>query len=182
MDAVGNLYFADSANHRIRRISPTGTITTVAGQGTEAFAGDDAPAVSASLDSPRSVAVSPAGLLTLADSDNQRVRQLDAQPAPQIHTIAGFGTTTQGALSLSGPSVVVYGSGSVTATLTTSTATGSVSFLNTSGGTQSTLGAASLNSDAATISTSTLAAGTHSLVAIYPGDATHSAARSTGWR
>ena len=86
MDAVGNLYFADSANHRIRRISPTGTITTVAGQGTEAFAGDNAPAVSASLDSPRSVAVSPAGLLTLADSDNQRVRQLDAQPAPAEFT------------------------------------------------------------------------------------------------
>ena len=148
MDAAGNLYFADSANHRIRRISPAGTITTVAGQGTETFAGDNAPAVSASLDSPRSVAVSPAGLLTLADSGNQRVRQLDALPAPgpDIHTIAGLGTTTQGALSLSGPSVVVYGSGSVTATLTTSTtATGSVTFLDTSGGTQTTLGTAGLN-------------------------------------
>ena len=76
--------------------------------------------------------------------------------------------------------MVVYGSGSVTATLTTSsTATGSVTFLDTSGGTQSTLGAASLNSDAATISTYTLAAGAHSLVAIYPGDATHSAAQSS---
>ncbi len=95
MDAAGNLYFADSANHRIRRISPSGTITTVAGQGTETFAGDSAPAVSASLDSPRSVAVSPAGLLTLADSGNQRVRQLDALPAPgpDIHTIAGLGAT-----------------------------------------------------------------------------------------
>ena len=95
MDAAGNLYFADSANHRIRRISPSGVITTVAGQGTENFAGDGAPAVSASLDSPRSVAVSPAGLLTLADSGNQRVRQLDALPAPgpDIHTIAGLGTT-----------------------------------------------------------------------------------------
>ena len=70
MDAAGNLYFADSANHRIRRISPSGTITTVAGQGTENFAGDGAPAVSASLDSPRSVAVSPAILL-----DARRQRQ-----------------------------------------------------------------------------------------------------------
>ena len=46
MDAAGNLYIADSANHRIRRISAAGIITTVAGQGTEAFAGDGAPAVS----------------------------------------------------------------------------------------------------------------------------------------
>jgi sugar lactone lactonase YvrE len=182
MDSAGNLYFADSANHRIRRISPTGTITTVAGQGTENFAGDGAPAVAANLDSPRSVAISPAGLLTLADSDNQRIRQLDALPAPgpDIHTIAGLGTTTQGVLALSGPSVVAYGSGSITATLaTSSTATGSVTFLDTSGGTQSTLGTASLNSDAATISTSTLAAGAHSLVATYPGDAGHSAAQSS---
>src|SRR5208283_5246791 len=88
IDSAGNLYFADSANHRIRRISPTGVITTVAGQGTETFAGDNALAVSASLDSPRSVAISPAGLLTLADSGNQRIRQLDTLPAPEIHTIA----------------------------------------------------------------------------------------------
>jgi sugar lactone lactonase YvrE len=182
MDAAGNLYFADSANHRIRRISPAGAITTVAGQGTETFAGDGAPAVSASLDSPRSVAVSPAGLLTLADSDNQRVRQLDALPAPgpEIHTIAGLGTTSPGALSLNGPSVVAYGSGAVTATLTTSsTATGSVTFLDTSGGTQITLGTASLNSDSATFSTATLAAGAHSIVATYAGDAGHSAAQSS---
>ena len=86
MDAAGNLYFADSANHRIRRISPMGVITTVAGQGNEGFAGDSAPAVTASLDSPQSVAISPAGLLTLADSGNQRVRQLDAQPAPATST------------------------------------------------------------------------------------------------
>jgi sugar lactone lactonase YvrE len=183
MDSAGNLYFADSANHRIRCISPTGTITTVAGQGTETFAGDNAPAVTASLDSPRSVAISPAGLLTLADTSNQRIRQLDALPAPgpDIHTIAGLGTTSSSeTLSLSGPSVVAYGSGSVTATLTAScTATGSVTFLDTYSGTQTTLGAANLNSDAATISTSALAAAAHSIVATYPGDATHPAAQSS---
>jgi sugar lactone lactonase YvrE len=180
MDAAGNLYFADSANHRIRRISSAGVITTVAGQGTEAFAGDNAPAVTASLDSPLSVAVSPTGQVTLADSGNQRVRQLDAQSTPEIHTIAGLGTTTPGALSLSGPSVVAYGSGSVTATLATSNpATGSITFLDTSGGTQVTLGAAGLNSDSASLNISALAIGAHSLVATYAGDASHSAAQSS---
>jgi sugar lactone lactonase YvrE len=94
LDAAGDVYLADTANQRIRVLSAsTGAISTLAGQGTETFAGDGAPAVSASLDSPRAVALSPAGLLTLADTGNARVRQLDALPAPgpDIHTIAGIG-------------------------------------------------------------------------------------------
>jgi len=179
MDAAGNLYFADSANHRIRRISPSGVITTVAGQGTEAFAGDNAAAAAASLDSPQSVAVSPAGLVTLADSGNQRVRQLDAQTVQDIHTIAGLGTASLGALTLSGPSVTAYGSGTVTAALATSTnETGSVTFLESSGGTQFTLGAAGLSADTATFSTTMLGAGAYNIIATYAGDATHSAAQS----
>ena len=179
MDAAGNLYFADSANHRIRRISTSGVITTVAGQGMEAFAGDSAAATAASLDSPQSVAVSPTGLLTLADSGNQRVRQIDAQTTPEIHTIAGLGTTMPGALSLSGPTVVAYGSGAMTATLATSTnATGSITFLEGSGATQVTLGSAGLSADAASFSTSALAAAAYNLSATYAGDATHSAAQS----
>ena len=93
-DTAGDLYIADSANHRIRVVSAsTAKIATVAGQGTETFAGDGAPAIDASLDSPRAVALSPADLLTLADTGNARVRQLDAlpTPGPDIHTIAGAG-------------------------------------------------------------------------------------------
>ena len=181
IDAAGNLYVADSANHRIRRISSLGTITTVAGQGTQAFAGDGAPAVVASLDTPRSVAISPAGLVTLADTGNQRVRQIDALPAPgpDIHTISGLGTTPPGTLSLSGPSVSIYGSGTVTATLSTTTlAIGDDTFLDTSGGTVVTLGAVGLGAGSASLSTAALAAGTHSIVAVYAGDASHGAAQS----
>jgi len=181
MDAAGNLYVADSANQRVRRISTSGTITTVAGQGTETFAGDGAPAVAASLDTPRAVAVSPAGLLTLTDSDNQRIRQLDAlpSPGPDIHTIAGIGWTVAGTLTLSGPSVVAYGSGTVTATLSGSgNATGSFTFLDASGGAMTTLGTAVLTADAASFSTGGLAAGAHSIVTTYAGDATHSAVES----
>lgn len=181
IDAAGNLYVSDSANHRIRRISPSGVITTVAGQGTEAFAGDGSPAVAASLDTPRSVAISPAGLLTLADTDNQRIRQLDALPAPgpDIHTIAGSGAPAQETLSLAGPSVTTYGSGTLTATLTgASLATGSVTFLDTSTGTTIALGTANLSAGAATLNTASLSAGAHSIVVTYAGDATHTAAQS----
>ena len=180
LDAAGNLYVADSANHRIRRISAAGTITTVAGEGTEAFAGDGGAAVGASLDMPRSVAISPGGLVTLADTGNQRVRQIDALPAPgpDIHTIAGVGAggSATGTLSLSGPALVPYGSGAVTATLSgAGNATGSVIFMDAS----LTAGVVSLSGGSATLSTSALAAGLHSIVAVYGGDATHGGAQSS---
>ncbi len=184
LDTAGNLYVADSANHRIRRISPAGTITTIAGDGIEAFAGDGTPAVTASLDSPRSVAVSPGGLVTLADSGNQRVRQLDAlpSPGPNIQTIAGVGATGLAAstLALAGPSMIAYGSGIVTATLSaTSPATGSVTFVDTGGGSAVTLGTVVLSATgSASFNTTTLSAGTHTLVATYPGDATHGSAQA----
>src|SRR5216683_1957733 len=119
IDPAGNLYLADTANHRIRRIdAATGVITTVAGDGTQAFAGDGGPAISASLDSPRNTAVSPSTLLTLSDTGNQRLRQLEAAPAPAtiIHTIAGLGLTAPGTLTLTAPSVIAYGTGHLTAT------------------------------------------------------------------
>ena len=182
MDAAGNLYLADSANQRIRRISTAGVITTVAGQGTEAFVGDGGSASAASLDSLRSVAISPTGLLTLADTGNQRVRQFDAQsaPGPDIHTIAGLAVSSASTLSLTGASVNVYGSGSVTAMLTTATsATGSVTLLDASSGAQISLGSVSLSANSASFSTASLAAGVHSLLASYAGDASHGAATSS---
>jgi sugar lactone lactonase YvrE len=187
LDASGNLYFADTANHRIRRIdATTGQITTITGQGTQTFAGDNAPAVVASLDTPRATTVSPTGLVTLADTGNQRIRQIT--PDATIHTVAGFGGTLPGVLTLSAPSVIIYGTGKLTVTIASATqATGAITFLDTytplataSSVTLSpaTLGTATITASSATFSTTTLPAGQHSITAIYPGDLTHASAQS----
>ncbi len=182
VDAAGNLFVADASNHRIRRIdAASGQMTTIAGDGTQRFAGDGSPAVTASLNSPRAVALSPAALPTLSDTGNARVRQVDA--AAIIHTIAGLGTTTAGALELAAPNVVLYGTGTATATLEASPATGSITLFDNAGsgslgsGTV-TLGTVALSGNAASYSTGALAAGSHRLSATYSGDTLHSAAQS----
>ncbi|MFF8805596.1 NHL domain-containing protein [Streptomyces omiyaensis] len=90
VDRAGNLYIADSENHRIRKITPTGRISTVAGTGTAGFSGDDGPAVAAELNCPYGLAVDSTGTLYIADTDNHRVRQVT--PDGQIRTLAGTGT------------------------------------------------------------------------------------------
>ena len=86
-DDAGNLYVVDSQNFRIRKIDPAGTITTIAGNGVSAAAGDNGPATDASLRAPRAVAVDDAGNLYVIDGD--LIRQID--PAGMITTIAGGG-------------------------------------------------------------------------------------------
>jgi uncharacterized protein (TIGR03437 family) len=89
VDALGNLYIADTANHRVRKVTTSGVITTVAGNGTAGFSGDGGPATAASLNAPYSVAVDGNGNIYIADTDNQRVRKVS--PSGTITTIAGGG-------------------------------------------------------------------------------------------
>jgi uncharacterized protein (TIGR03437 family) len=89
LDAGGTLYIADSGNERIRRVTPAGTISTVAGNGVAGFAGDRGPATAAQLNNPVSVAVDASGNLYIADRSNNRVRRVT--PAGAIESIAGTG-------------------------------------------------------------------------------------------
>jgi hypothetical protein len=78
VDAFGNLYIADTSNHRVRKIDTSGIITTVAGNGTEGFSGEGGEATSATLNTPIGVAVDRAGNLYIADAFNNRIRKVSA--------------------------------------------------------------------------------------------------------
>jgi flagellar hook assembly protein FlgD len=86
----GSVLIADYANHRIRKISPAGTITTIAGTGTAGYSGDDGPATASRLNYPSGIAVAADGSVLIADRANHRIRKIS--PAGTITTIAGTGT------------------------------------------------------------------------------------------
>ena len=90
-DSAGNLFIADSENNRVRKVDTNGIITTVAGNGTAGFAGDGGMATNASLNLPRAVAPDGNGNLFIADSNNHRIRKVDAYGV--ITTVAGNGSS-----------------------------------------------------------------------------------------
>lgn len=92
--ADGAIVVADQNNQRIRRIDPSGVITTIAGTGTYGFAGDGGPATSANFKAPSSVAIAQNGDIYVADQSNNRVRRF--APGGTITTVAGDGTAAYG--------------------------------------------------------------------------------------
>jgi uncharacterized protein (TIGR03437 family) len=90
-DTQGNLFIADSLNHRIRKVATDGKITTVAGIGTNGAAGDDGPATSAQLNLPVGLALDAQSNLYIADTNNSKLRRVSAETGT-ITTVAGTGT------------------------------------------------------------------------------------------
>jgi hypothetical protein len=89
LDSSGNVYIADTFNNRIRKLSPNGTITTVAGTGKAGYSGDGGSAAGASLNTPTGVATDSAGNLFIADYQNNRIRKVTSGGI--ITTVAGNG-------------------------------------------------------------------------------------------
>jgi uncharacterized protein (TIGR03437 family) len=90
VDASGNLYIADTENNRIRKVSTSGIITTVAGNGTGVFSGDGGAATSAGVASPNGVWVDASGNIYIAGTLNSRIREVSAATGI-ITTVAGDG-------------------------------------------------------------------------------------------
>ncbi|MGN5633504.1 RICIN domain-containing protein [Streptomyces sp. AC154] len=90
VDSTGTLYVSDHLNRRIRKITTTGVISTIAGTGTAGSDGDGGPSVSAQLTYPRGLTVGRAGDLYIADTGAHRVRRITADG--KIHTVAGAGS------------------------------------------------------------------------------------------
>ncbi len=182
LDAAGSVYVADAGAQRLLLLDATaGTITTVAGSGIEGFSGDASGPLSATMDAPRGTVVSPGGLLTFADSENGRVRQVTV--APVIETIAGLGGVASSGgpglsevnVALSGPNATTYGIGSLTAQVTTNgSASGTITLMEGGG----VIATAALVENGASFNLAALPAGAHTVAASYSGDGGHAAAVS----
>jgi uncharacterized protein (TIGR03437 family) len=99
VDSLGNLFIADQAGHKIRKVDTSGTITTFAGTGNHQgigspadFSGDGGPAIAADLNNPTAIAFDASGALYFSDQFNQRIRKVDKNSI--ITTVAGTGTPT----------------------------------------------------------------------------------------
>ncbi|MCX5200618.1 RICIN domain-containing protein [Streptomyces sp. NBC_00237] len=90
VDTTGTLYITEFGNHRVRKVTTDGKISTIAGTGNAGSVGDGGPAASARLKEPRGVEVGRAGDLYIADAGNHRIRRIAADG--KISTIAGTGT------------------------------------------------------------------------------------------
>jgi sugar lactone lactonase YvrE len=115
VDRDGNLYIADTMNHRVRRVDRSGTITTIAGTGQARSGGDGGAAVAAGLNEPTALAIH-GDYLYIADQSNNRVRRLSLVSG-DIQTVAGTGEATYTGdgmpaleAALAGPSGLAIGS------------------------------------------------------------------------
>ena len=111
VDNSGNLYIADTGHNRIRKVTPDGTITTIAGNGTCCYSGDGGSAATAQLNMPWGLWVDAGGSVYVADSGNNAVRVLQPiSPGRSIGAVTNAATNQNGPVA-PGEIVVIYGAG-----------------------------------------------------------------------
>lgn len=91
-DAIGNLYFSDVYNNRVRKVDTAGIISTIAGGGTST-PGDGGPATDATVNRPAGIAFDASGNLYIAEETGHRIRKVDMTTG-NISTVAGDGTSS----------------------------------------------------------------------------------------
>jgi sugar lactone lactonase YvrE len=109
-DDAGNYYITDRDNNRIRKVTPAGIITTIAGTGTAAFSGDNGPATAADISVPYGIAIDAAGNIYFTDGGG-RIRKINT--AGIITTIAGNGTGVYNGDSISATAAGINGTGGI---------------------------------------------------------------------
>ncbi|MGZ4954252.1 MAG: NHL domain-containing protein, partial [Methylobacter sp.] len=120
LDSAGNQFIVAQGQHRVFKVTPSGQLIVLAGNGTPGFSGDGGAATAASLYNPTGVAVDGGGNVYIADHSNSRIRKVDASTG-LISTVAGNGSAgfsgdggAATAANLSNPfGVAVDGAGSV---------------------------------------------------------------------
>jgi sugar lactone lactonase YvrE len=128
VDGSGNLFIADTSRNRIRRVDAiSGVIITVAGDGNLGYSGDGGPATSASLFFPSGVAVEASGNFLIADTDNNRIRQVTGAAYVSLSpTSLSFGNQTVGTTSAA-QTATLTNTGSATLTINSIGASGDFS-------------------------------------------------------
>ena len=179
IDAFGNLFISDGINNVIREVNATtNVITTVAGNGTVGYEGDNGPVSSAEMSSPQGIAFDSSGDLFFADIDNEVVREVLAGNVT-IHVSPSTLVPTTTVVSTSGASVLTGQSETLTATVSSSSGTvnaGTVQFYD---GSTALGNPASVINGTAIDSTSTLPIGVNVITAVYSGDGGTFAGSST---
>ena len=170
VDSAGDLFIADGGNNVIREVHvSTRVISTVAGNGTAGYSGDNGPATAAELASPAGIALDSAGDLFIADTGNARVREVANGTLVTVSAVSTVSTST--AVTASANPAVSGQTVTLTATVTPGSGTfdngGTVQFAvdGTNFGSPRTL-----SNGQATITDSALAVGTHTITATYSGD------------
>lgn len=109
-DSADNMYIADTRNHRVRRLTPSGALVSVAGTGKEGYGGDGRPATEADLHTPDGIFLDGSGVLYIADTFNHRIRRVAANGT--ISTVLGP-EAGRGTERLSYPKDIAVGAGGV---------------------------------------------------------------------